>query len=305
MPNKILIVHLGALGDLLLSRPALLAIRMRIPQAEIDFLGYPHLTSLIKCEMRIRHTYNIEYILYTKENEKFWYNYDLFIFFARKNYPAWEKVLTFAPSIFIKTIPPPEVNLPVFQFQLQQLHKQGFEVPSEFPSLSFPPAEISLNVYPDFLIHPGSGSPSKNWPPAYFAEVIKAFSQWNPGLIIGSADRKVAEEILSFLGNKKIILLEQLSLLTLAAIISKVRFFLGNDSGISHLAAALGIPSFVIFGPTNVNIWKPWGKRVEVFAPVVSCAPCSDEERRNCLDRICLKSIKPKEVIKKLKNWLQ
>ena len=302
MPNKILIVHLGALGDLLLSRPALLAIRMRFPQAEIDFLGYPHLTSLIKWEMRIRHTYNIEY---SKENEKFWYNYDLFIFFARKNYPAWEKVLTFAPSIFVKTIPPPEVNLPVFQFQLQQLHKQGFEIPSEFPSLSFPPAEISLNICPDFLIHPGSGSSSKNWPPAYFAEVIQAFSQCNPGLIIGPADRKVAEEILSFLGNKKIILLEQLSLLTLAAIISKVRVFLGNDSGISHLAAALGVPSFVIFGPTNANIWKPWGKRVEVFAPVVSCAPCSDEERRNCLERICLKSIKPKEVAKKLKNWLQ
>ena len=304
MPNKILIVHLGALGDLLLSRPALLAIRMRFPQAEIDFLGYPHLTSLIKWEMRIRHTYNIEYILYTKENEKFWYNYDLFIFFARKNYPAWEKVLTLAPSLFIKTIPPSEVNLPVFQFQLQQLHKQGFEVPSEFPSLSFPPAEISLNVYPDFLIHPGSGSPSKNWPPTYFAEVIKAFSQCNPGLIIGSADRKVAEEILSFLGNKKIILLEQLSLLTLAAIISKVRVFLGNDSGISHLAAALGVPSFVIFGPTNANIWKPWGRKVRIFIPKVSCAPCNDEERRNCLERICLKSIKPKEVIKKLKKGL-
>ena len=302
MPNKILIVHLGALGDLLLSRPALLAIRMRFPQAEIDFLGYPHLTSLIKCEMRIRHTYNIEY---TKENEKFWYNYDLFIFFARKNYPAWEKVLTFAPSIFIKTIPPPEVNLPVFQFQLQQLHKQGFEIPSEFPSLSLPPAEISLNICPDFLIHPGSGSSSKNWPPAYFAEVIQAFSQCNPGLIIGPADRKVAEEILSFLGNKKIILLEQLSLLTLAAIISKVRVFLGNDSGISHLAAALGVPSFVIFGPTNANIWKPWGREVRTFIPKVSCAPCSDEERRNCLERICLQSIDPHQVAKKLKNWLQ
>lgn len=305
MPNKILIVHLGALGDLLLSRPALLTIRMRFPQAEIDFLGYPHLTSLIKWEMRIRHTYNIEYILYTKENEKFWYNYDLFIFFARKNYPAWEKVLTFAPSIFIKTIPPPEVNLPVFQFQLQQLHKQGFEIPSEFPSLSLPPAEISLNICPDFLIHPGSGSSSKNWPPAYFAEVIQAFSQCNPGLIIGSADRKVAEEILSFLGNKKIILLEQLSLLTLAAIISKVRVFLGNDSGISHLAAALGVPSFVIFGPTNANIWKPWGRKVRTFIPKVSCAPCSDEERRNCLERICLQSIDPHQVAKKLKNWLQ
>jgi len=302
MPNKILIVHLGALGDLLLSRPALLAIRMRFPQAEMDFLGYPHLTSLIKWEMRIRHTYNIEY---SKENEKFWYNYDLFIFFARKNYPAWEKVLTFAPSIFIKTIPPPEVNLPVFQFQLQQLHKQGFEIPSEFPSLSLPPAEISLNICPDFLIHPGSGSSSKNWPPAYFAEVIQAFSQCNPGLIIGPADRKVAEEILSFLGNKKIILLEQLSLLTLAAIISKVRVFLGNDSGISHLAAALGVPSFVIFGPTNANIWKPWGREVRTFIPKVSCAPCSDEERRNCLERICLQSIDPHQVAKKLKNWLQ
>jgi len=110
---------------------------------------------------------------------------------------------------------------------------------------------------------------------------------------------------LSFLGNKKIILLEQLSLLTLAAIISKVRVFLGNDSGISHLAAALGVPSFVIFGPTNANIWKPWGREVRTFIPKVSCAPCSDEERRNCLERICLQSIDPHQVAKKLKNWLQ
>ncbi|MCD6320124.1 MAG: glycosyltransferase family 9 protein, partial [Candidatus Desulfofervidaceae bacterium] len=103
---------------------------------------------------------------------------------------------------------------------------------------------------------------------------------------------------------KKMILLEQLPLLTLATVIAQARFFLGNDSGISHLAAALGIPSFVIFGPTAPGIWHPWGPKVKIFAPKVSCAPCGDEERRNCPNRICLESIKPEEVINVIKTQL-
>jgi len=314
MPEKILIIHLGALGDLLLSRPALLAIRKRFLQAEIDFLGHPHLVSLIQPEMEIKHIYNVEgslfFTLYTGANEEFWRNYNLIIFFARKRQPEWERILALVPSLFIETTPPPRENLPVFQFQMQQLSKFGFkDIPiSEIPALRLPPQAISLKSRPEFLIHPGSGSPSKNWSPKYFAEVFKAFSQLRPGLIIGPADREVAEEVLFFLENeqprllKKMILLKQLPLLALATVIAQARFFLGNDSGISHLAAALGIPSFVIFGPTASSLWHPWGPKVKVFTPKVPCAPCDDEERRSCQNRVCLESIKPEEVINAIKT---
>ncbi|MCD6374287.1 MAG: hypothetical protein J7L94_02100, partial [Caldisericaceae bacterium] len=168
MPEKILIIHLGALGDLLLSRPALLAIKRRFPQAEIDFLGYPHLVCLIQPEMQIKHIYNIEatlfFNLYTGANEDFWRNYDLLIFFARKKRPEWERILTLVPSLFIETVPPPKANLSVFQFQVQQLSKYGFEDTLEIPLLRLPPQTVSFKSRPDFLIHPGSGSPSKNWP---------------------------------------------------------------------------------------------------------------------------------------------
>lgn len=314
MPEKILVIHLGALGDLLLSRPALLAIKRRFLQAEIDFLGYPHLVSLIQPEMQIKHIYNIEgtlfFSLYTGVNEEFWRNYDLLIFFARKRRPEWERILTLVPSLFIETMPPPEANLSVFEFQVQQLSKYGFKVALETPPLRLPPQAMFLKSPPEFLIHPGSGSPSKNWPPSYFAEVFKAFSRLRPGLIIGPADREVAEEVLFFLENeqprllKKLVLLEQLPLLDLASVIAQARFFLGNDAGISHLAAAVGIPSFVIFGPTASSLWHPWGPKVKVFAPKVSCAPCGDEERRNCPHRLCLESIKPEEVINAIKTAL-
>ncbi len=300
---QLLIVHLGALGDMLLSRPSLLAIRRHFAQAEIDLLGYPHLLSLIRYEMQVRQIYNLEdvlFTLYTNANKAFWQRYDLIAFFARRLDPDWQKSLGRTEFIFIQTVPPPGIRRPVFAYQLEQLRKYGLKGQISFVPLALPLSKDTQREGFDLLIHPGSGSPSKNWPVSYFTEVIKAFSSFRLGLIVGPADKEVAKVLLVQLqGNdflRRLRLLQDLSLPALAQKMRNAHLFLGNDSGVTHLAAALNLPTFVIFGPTDPHRWRPWGKHVKIFAPNLACAPC-EEKRRECTERQCLKAIKPKEVI--------
>ncbi|HDD44692.1 MAG TPA: glycosyltransferase family 9 protein [Candidatus Desulfofervidus auxilii] len=310
-PKKILIIHLGTLGDLMLSRPALLSIRKYFKKSEIHFLGKPHLIALIKKELDIKEIFNIEgrlFLNFFAGSADFLKIYDLVILFARYKRPQWNIIFEKAPTWFIQTIPS-ENNIHIALYQKNQLSQYGIKGISQFIPLSFS-SSISMSKA-DYFIHPGSGSITKNWLPQYFTKVIAEFSSLKPGLIVGPADEEIAEEILFFLENqyprlyKKIIILKNLSLLELALIMQQGIFYLGNDSGISHLAAALGIPTFVIFGPTDAKIWQPWGKKVITFTSKTSCAPCSDEKRRNCKQRICLEDIKPEEVVEGIRRVIK
>jgi ADP-heptose:LPS heptosyltransferase len=90
----------------------------------------------------------------------------------------------------------------------------------------------------DILIHPGSGSPKKNWP--HFAELQSRLER----------GRQMPMN---------------LSLLDLMQEISRSRVFIGNDSGITHLAAYIGCPTVALFGPTDPRIWGPIGRRARVI----------------------------------------
>jgi hypothetical protein len=109
----------------------------------------------------------------------------------------------------------------------------------------------------DIIIHPGSGSAKKNWPLANFLEVAAALEQRgrNVSWSIGPAEEAIA---LPAVAQR----LPQTSLTDLAGILAGARLYIGNDSGISHLAAAVGTPSVLIFGPSNARMWRPLGERV-------------------------------------------
>jgi ADP-heptose:LPS heptosyltransferase len=112
-----------------------------------------------------------------------------------------------------------------------------------------------------WLIFPGSGSPSKNWPAEYFAEVADRLApQLPPLVIIGPAEAEMAPVF----ERRGILTLARLDLGTVAGIASRARGFAGNDSGVSHLAAASGTPGVVIFGPADPAQWRPLG-RIEVL----------------------------------------
>jgi heptosyltransferase-3 len=114
----------------------------------------------------------------------------------------------------------------------------------------------------EILVHPGSGAARKNWPPARFAETI-ALVRGPVRLIVGEADARAADDVEAYLG-RGLARLEQPPLEELAARLAGCRGYLGNDSGISHLAGLCGARTFVLFGPTSASVWRPLGPAVDV-----------------------------------------
>lgn len=162
----------------------------------------------------------------------------------------------------------------------------------------------SLNITkPAVLIHATSGNPKKHWIPEYFAEVIeyltneKGFQVFYTGT---EKDSQMYENIHSHIKQelqiKPVNLCGQLSIQDSMALISRMSFVVGVDSGTLHIATALNIPVIGIYGPMNPVKWRAWG---DIHHPVYSdipCAPC--DIRKDCpKNNECLKSIKPETII--------
>ena len=75
--------------------------------------------------------------------------------------------------------------------------------------------------------------------------------------------------------------------------------YIGNDAGMTHVAALAGVPTLALFGPTDPAVWGPRGPGVRILTAEKPCVPCSSEERQAC-PRPCLEEIEPEEVIKKM-----
>jgi hypothetical protein len=126
--------------------------------------------------------------------------------------------------------------------------------------------EIGVETGEFLALHPGSGSPRKNWSPAKFSALagLAKRAGLEVVLIEGEADREPIRELLSHLEwQPPLIRLTDLSVL--AALLSRAGAFFGNDSGITHLAAAAGAPTVAVFGPTDPRIWAPRGSHVRIL----------------------------------------
>jgi heptosyltransferase III len=111
-------------------------------------------------------------------------------------------------------------------------------------------------------IHPGSGSAAKNWPAGRFADLVRERSPERRWLLVrGPADHESAASLAGLPGA---VLADSLPSRVLGAVLSKAGLYVGNDSGVTHLAAAWGAPSVALFGPTDPEQWAPLGTRVRV-----------------------------------------
>ena len=110
-------------------------------------------------------------------------------------------------------------------------------------------------------LHPGSGSPRKNWPTARFVEVARRIRREGgaePVFVLGEAD-DAAREVLRREGpDFKAV--EEPDLVEVAALLAAARCHVGNDSGLGHLAAAVGTPVVALFGPSDPAVWAPRGQ---------------------------------------------
>ncbi|MGH7217048.1 MAG: glycosyltransferase family 9 protein [Nitrospiraceae bacterium] len=145
------------------------------------------------------------------------------------------------------------------------------------------------NGRPFSVIHPGSGSAHKCVAPEILATVVLALqtSGTIPVILEGPADREPVERLLRLCLNPPIVL-KGLDLLTVAGVLAQARLFVGQDSGITHLAGLMGVSTVAIFGPSDPARWAVRGPHVSV----VQGAPCycqSWEDISHCKEKPCLK----------------
>jgi len=116
--------------------------------------------------------------------------------------------------------------------------------------------------------HPGSGSERKNWPEPRWLELLRGFvasSSREVLLIGGEAEGDRLARFAAELPPERVRCAQQCPLVDVARLLSACAGFVGHDSGISHLAAALGLPIFVLWGESNEAVWRPRGHRVHVL----------------------------------------
>ncbi|MCG6922248.1 MAG: glycosyltransferase family 9 protein, partial [Acidobacteria bacterium] len=122
--------------------------------------------------------------------------------------------------------------------------------------------EAAASLPPGFLaIHPGSGSPAKNWPTDRFVALVHAHAGKRPWLlVVGPADEDAAAPLCVLPGCVPV---RDMPIRVLGALLGRAGLYVGNDSGVSHLAAAAGAPTLALFGPTDPAVWAPLGPGVE------------------------------------------
>ncbi len=119
---------------------------------------------------------------------------------------------------------------------------------------------------PTVVLHPGSGGRRKNWPAGAFAAVVDLLgADYEVVLLGGPADDEALAGVLSA-ARRRPVVARGLPLRRVAGLLARCGAFLGNDAGIAHLAGLLGLPTVVLFGPTDPRLWRPWGPCVEVLS---------------------------------------
>ena len=154
-----------------------------------------------------------------------------------------------------------------------------------------------LHHRPVLVIAPGSGAREKNWPEEFFLAVVEWWRQAVNGAVVlltgpveeerGGTDRL----------RHRCIVASDLTLSRAAALLARCDVYLGNDSGITHLAAIAGVRTVALFGPSNARQWAPRGRRVTIVSRNIECSPCQIPMMKSCPHHACLSELHPKDVI--------
>ena len=308
MPNKkqnLLIIHQGSLGDFVLIFPAI--IRLHKYFDSIDVLCQSELGKLAMLLELIENRYPLEAAcmatLFTgnidPKIKALLTPYAKIILFSMSS--ELEKTIrqiTSKPCCRIASKPPPHVRIHLTEFVLEkltdcQLIEKSDAVLADIP---LPTRGIRSEYGKRILLHPGAGSIRKRWSISNFLEVeamLKA-DEFNPEFILGPAEADLGDALHS--PGRRVHILTDLP--DLAALLNSAGGYIGNDSGATHLAAFLGVPTGVIFGPTDPKRWSPVGRAVKTVRPDLGCRPCFETETVNCEEPSCIEKTTPQTVIK-------
>jgi heptosyltransferase-2 len=225
--RKTLIVRVCAIGDFVFNLPALIAMQKLEPDTRFTLVGNASTMSLAKTFVAVDAIYSIELQPWAR------LFYEPVPDLEFDNAIVWMKDPAVADNLRSSGIPS--------VIRADPFPTSGHAADHLLRTLDLPRPALPDLWNPDgatVFVHPGSGNPSKEWP--HFPELMTRLK----------ASRVIPQN---------------LSLPELMSEISRCRAFVGNDSGITHLAAYIGCPTTILFGPTDPRVWGSLGRRARVL----------------------------------------
>jgi lipopolysaccharide heptosyltransferase II len=332
MKLRILVTRLRYLGDVILTTPAVTALKERYPEAEIDYATErpyadvlernPDIDRIIRLSRDSRRVLGE---IAAIRSSRYTACIDLF-------YNPRSAILLFLSGIPIRVGGSRKFR--------RRLYTHRFEIPAEtrsavahhvaamgifdvarrdaLPRVCLAQAEIDAGR--ELLdrtfgmrtsgrrivaMHPGGTWQSKRWPPGSFAELARAVRERMGAsvvLVTGPGEEGIADRVRTQSGGAAQVLPFQ-PLRTIAAVLACCDAVVANDGGMMHLSVAVGRPTVAVFGPTEPDIWFPYeGKGpFAVASRRMDCAPC---HRHECESVECLESLEPRVVLGRLEEVL-
>jgi heptosyltransferase-3 len=278
--DRVLVIFPGALGDLMCLMPALVAISRRHPGASVELMARFERARLVAGRTVVARAHSIDArevgeLFAAEKAEKggrFFGEFDRIYSFFASDDARFRARLAAATDAEVSFHPfRPDAAGHVSAGYLRAIGESASLVdarleptPDDLAAASRTLAESKCDGSNLVVIFPGSGSPSKNWPPEKFVALAESgIKGASCVVVLGPAEASI-EPMFREAGFT---VLNDLDLPTVAAIARLATAFVGNDSGVSHLAAAVGASGVVLFGPTDPARWRPLsaGGRIDII----------------------------------------
>ncbi|MCK9588922.1 MAG: glycosyltransferase family 9 protein [Terrimicrobiaceae bacterium] len=282
--RSILVIRGGAIGDFLLTLPALRLLREGFPDCRIEIVGYRHICSVAEGRYYADAVRSIEYAPMSGFfNPRPALDPELSGYFE-----GFGQVISylFDPDGFfegnlrrcgVKNLICGDPRISGSQHAVRQLARplESLALFLEDASAEIFPTDedaaaaerLLAGFRPPFVaVHPGSGSAKKNWPLPAWKDLLSGLCGAQATILVvsGESDTDRVAELKAAFGAR-FVFLGHLPLHLLGAVLQRCAFYIGHDSGISHLAAAAGAECLLLFGPTDPAVWAPANPDVNVL----------------------------------------
>jgi len=280
--SRILVMRPGALGDVIVTLPLLSALRRQYPDSSIELMARSSYAEWLKAQGIVDAAWSIDIsdvsALFMPADAvmpaagEFFSQFQLAVSLWKRGDDSIIRALRrYMPhAVAIDPLPDERVRCHTAEQILSRAVFDNLLAPPtpECALQAMLPLEQPLRAARELLaparaprvaIHPGSGGKTKNWPPQRFAGVARELHRRGLSIVLieGPADRDAAQAFRHHAGGLPFAEMSDTALPVLAAGLSMCGQIIGNDSGVPHLAAAMGVPSVVVFGPSDPCHWRP------------------------------------------------